>query len=437
MTHRVPADRLPTPMLMAFAVGSIGTGLFSTVPTVLLLFYCTETLGIAASTASVILIVPKLWCLFWDPFVGRWSDRMQSRWGRRAPFLAAGAFGTAAAFVTLFHAPSGSKGVALYVGVAYFLATALYTLFSVPYIAVPAEISALPDERERAIAWRMPCMMTGVLLGAAAAPHLVAIGGGGAVGYAAMAWVIASVSLGGMLASAFAVRRLASGTSPSVSQAGPSPLRHAPFRRLLLAYMMQMCAVAYVFAAVPYLATQVLHAPPEAAGTLLGALLLSSIVAMPLWTVVARRVGVARSLNIATILLVVALAGLMMLRHGELSGLAIVVFGALGIPMAALQLLPFMMLAHVINAYGRSNGSRREGAFTGLFIAAEKVALASGPALVGLGLTLLGHVGGGIKDADDVGGGILLLAVAVPAALGLTSAAVGRLAPLAPREAAP
>ena len=91
--------------LLAYAAGSFGTGVFSTVPTVLLLFFCTEVLGIAASWAAALVFAPKVWAIVWDPFVGAWSDRTSGRFGRRRPFLLAGALGVALAFVAVFTPP--------------------------------------------------------------------------------------------------------------------------------------------------------------------------------------------------------------------------------------------------------------------------------------------------------------------------------------------
>jgi MFS/sugar transport protein len=58
----------------SYAMGSFGTGVFSTVPAVLLLYFCTETLHIAGTVAAALILIPKIWSILWDPFVGRWSD---------------------------------------------------------------------------------------------------------------------------------------------------------------------------------------------------------------------------------------------------------------------------------------------------------------------------------------------------------------------------
>jgi Na+/melibiose symporter-like transporter len=162
-----------------YAVGSFGTGAFSTVPSVLLLYFCTEIVGIPAGTAALIVFLPKLWTLFWDPFVGGWSDRTVSRFGRRRPFLVCGAVGTGVAFALLFAPPPMAPvGLSLWVGLSYLALVTFYALFAVPYVAFPAEFARTSSDRSRLVGWRMAAAMIGVLAGAsgimsASAPYLI------------------------------------------------------------------------------------------------------------------------------------------------------------------------------------------------------------------------------------------------------------------------
>jgi Na+/melibiose symporter-like transporter len=186
--------RLPRRAVAGYALGSLGTGVYSTVPTVLLLFYCTEILQIPPAIAAAIVFAPKAWAVLWDPIVGTASDRSRSVHGRRAPFILAGAAGVTVSFALLFNAPPLSMtGTVLYVAAAYFLLASSYSVFAVPYVAVPAEISPLPAERERLTSWRMTFAMAGVLIGAGAAPMLAVAAGGGRRGYGTMALIVALV----------------------------------------------------------------------------------------------------------------------------------------------------------------------------------------------------------------------------------------------------
>src|SRR5258708_39871365 len=96
------AMRLSYPRLTGYALGAFGTGVFSTVPTVLLLYFCTETLAMPPALAAAAVFLPKLWAVVWDPMVGIWSDRTRTRIGRRRPFLLAGGAGVSLAFLALF-----------------------------------------------------------------------------------------------------------------------------------------------------------------------------------------------------------------------------------------------------------------------------------------------------------------------------------------------
>ncbi|MFN5723186.1 MAG: MFS transporter, partial [Betaproteobacteria bacterium] len=78
---------MPRVALLLYALGSIGTGLFSSVTGVLLLFYVTDTLGVPPALAGLALFLPKAWDVLFDPLVGAASDRHTGPRGRRQPFL--------------------------------------------------------------------------------------------------------------------------------------------------------------------------------------------------------------------------------------------------------------------------------------------------------------------------------------------------------------
>jgi GPH family glycoside/pentoside/hexuronide:cation symporter len=108
----VSAPPLRRRLCIAYGAGSVGAGIFSTIPGLLLLFYLTDTLAVPAGLAGLAVFVPKLWDIITDPIVGAWSDRTSSRWGRRRPFLLAGALTLPPCFVALVGARSGCSGSA-------------------------------------------------------------------------------------------------------------------------------------------------------------------------------------------------------------------------------------------------------------------------------------------------------------------------------------
>ncbi|MFD0537598.1 MFS transporter [Actinomadura luteofluorescens] len=162
---------LPRRRLLGYGVGSIGTGVFSSVPGLLLLYYLTDVLGVSAAIAGVVLVVPKAWDVLLNPIVGAASDREAVRTGRRTRFLLLGALTLPVLFAAMFAVPVDSPGfAATWAGVTFLLAASAFACFQVPYVALPAEISGEPSERGRAMAWRVVCLTVGILVAGGLAP---------------------------------------------------------------------------------------------------------------------------------------------------------------------------------------------------------------------------------------------------------------------------
>jgi glycoside/pentoside/hexuronide:cation symporter, GPH family len=409
--------------VVTYSLGSFGTGVFSTVPSVLLLYFCTETLHIAAGIAGIIMLLPKIWSIVWDPWVGNWSDRSQHRWGRRRPFMIAGNVGMVAAFVLLFSGPALSPtAIIIWTGAAYFALATLYSLFAVPYIAIPAEISHDQVSVSRLVSARMMTSMVGILVGAAGAPLLVSWGGGGRAGYSLMGWAIAGACFGIMAAPLIMMRgrdRIARAADPAV--AGPTSLfadmtavwANHHFRRLALSYLAQATSFGAFSAIVPYLVTKGFGRPESDIGIALGIYLVVTIIAVPFWSWLGKRIGLTAALiwSVMTYGVCTIALGLCVLFSIDWE-IVLTGFALAGIPFAGLQVLPFTMVGDVI----RISGAGSEGCFTGVWTAAEKLGLSLGPATVAV---LLGIVG-----TNNINGIGIFVCIMPPICILLTLAAL-------------
>ncbi|ATQ44583.1 MFS transporter [Caulobacter mirabilis] len=429
--------RLRRPEVLAYAAGSFGTGVFSTVPTVLLLYFCTEVLRIAPGWAAALVFLPKVWAIVWDPFVGAWSDRTAGPLGRRRPFLIAGAVGVAVAFVAVFTPPSiGAVGLLAWTAASYFALATLYSLFAVPYVAIPAEIGQDAAERSRLVSWRMAVAMIGVMAGAGVAPLVVEAAGGGRAGYAVMSLTIAAVCALAMTGPVLMLRHRdialprPTGPQPSLwSQLGRA-FRHQRFRRLALAYVIQLCAVGAVSAAIPYLVIKAFGRSEGDIGLAMLAMLGATTLAVPVWSWIGRRIGETRALGMAVVAFALSAGGLGWAAHTHLAwAAALPLFAFAGLPFAGMQVLPYTLVADLIHAEAHDSGD--EGVFTGVWTATEKLGLALGPALVGLALNLVHGRIDGLAKLAAVAPGVLALA-----SLPFLFAAARGAAPLQPKAAA-
>ncbi|MCA9700053.1 MAG: MFS transporter, partial [Myxococcales bacterium] len=388
-------------IMAGYGVGSIGTGTFATVPGLLLLIYMTDTLGVPAALAGLGIFVPKLWDVVTDPFMGSISDRTESRFGRRRPYLLAGALSLPVCFALIFSTPDlGSPMLAFaWVITAYILAATAFTVFCVPYVAMPAEMSDDYHEATRLMAYRMALMTVGILVAGAGAPMLVKLGGGGQAGYKVMAWAIAAVLLVGLCGAFFGTRSAPFTAADPAASAGPGlaaqlrlALRNRPFVVLLLAYALQLCAVGCLLASVPFFAKYIVAGDPEEMVTFLFVALVGpAIVTMPAWLWVSRRLGKTRAYAIALVIFMLATLTLWW-SPGRPALWSVAVVTVMGMAYAATQLFPFSMLPDTIAVDQAATGRRREGIFTGIWTAVDKGGLALGGFATGLILEFSGFV---------------------------------------------
>ena len=68
-------DTLSRGVRIGYGSGSVATGAFGTVPGLMLLPFLTDSLGIAALWAGLIVFLPKAWDVVLNPIAGRISDR--------------------------------------------------------------------------------------------------------------------------------------------------------------------------------------------------------------------------------------------------------------------------------------------------------------------------------------------------------------------------
>ncbi|MCK0112888.1 MFS transporter [Ornithinimicrobium sp. F0845] len=409
--------RIPRRAVAGYAAGSVGTGGFGTLPGLVLAYYLTDTLAVPALLATLVVIVPKVWDVLIDPAVGALSDREAGHRHTRTRLMALGAVTLPVGFIGMFAAPDGLSPVlaGLWVLVFFVLATTSFSLFQVPYIALPAELTGDYRERTRLMAWRIAVLALAILLVGAGGPAVRDAAGGGAGGYLVMGVVIAALLLGGMLGTVLGVSprifRVVSSPRPGFFQGfrrshGDTPARfaeyraglaalrdHPAYRVLLTAFVLQALATGVMLAAAQYVATYTLA--DEAALTFLFAALVGpALLVMPLWTRYAGRVGKPAAFTAASVLFAVAALAMVGLVWAPGAWVYLPVALA-GVGYAGMQLFPLAMLPDVITAAGRERG----GAMSGLWTAGETTGLALGPAVV---LLLLAVGGFRSSTADEV-----------------------------------
>ncbi|HEX6197241.1 MAG TPA: MFS transporter [Jiangellaceae bacterium] len=406
MPHYSPVTpgAVTAPIRIGYGMGSVATGIFGTVPGLVLLYYLTDVLGVAAGIAGLMVFLPKAWDVVLNPWIGSLSDRTKHRWGPRRPWMLLGAIITPLGFAAIFAAPPFAEaGAALYVAVLFLITATGYACFQVPYVALPAEMTADPHERAKINSWRVAILAVAILVSGALAPVIAGAtdeGGGTPAGYRVMGIVMGSLLLAGALIAVFATAKapsvLRTSTEPSLLAQLRAARGNAPFGWLLGMFVTQAVAAGLMLAGAQYYATYILDRPP-AVTVLFVCLIVPSLLAMPMWLALSKRTGKRTATFAASLCFLV---GALIAAFGRDVPAAAVyaAVGLAGVGYAGVQMLPLSMLGDTIAADAFTTGRRRAGVFTGLWTAGETLGLAVGPGLFGLVLAISGFVS---SDADE------------------------------------
>jgi GPH family glycoside/pentoside/hexuronide:cation symporter len=413
-----------------FGAGQVGGSILANTPALILLFFMTDVLAIPPALAGLAVFIPKAWVIVFDPVMGRISDHTQSRVGRRRPYILAGALGCGVGFYFLFDVPAFDTVLAraAYMTVMFTLVSTAFSIFSVPYLANAGELAPTYKGRTTIMAYRIVFQSIGILIGIGMVKYLVEWGGGGLAGYTFMGAVLGVVCMLSMLSPFFATRSIPTETiTADVVPLGVqvrTALKNKPYVILASATILYWVAASCVYAGLPYVFDYTISG---SAGLLFDMALymaLAGFVALPCWTWLAGRIGKKPTYYIsmlaycATMLSWLAAApdqDIYVIGRGILVGLT-----NTGLLMTAVAMLP-----DTIEFDYLSTGNRREGIFSGFWMAIEKAGNAFGALVVGLVLSVMGFVesSGGVRveQSESALVGILIAFAVIPVALMLFS----------------
>jgi GPH family glycoside/pentoside/hexuronide:cation symporter len=357
-----------------------------------------------------------------NPPVAFWSDRSRSPWGRRRPFIAIGAPGLAACFALLWAPPTAPQG-ALFTFTAAALA-GFFFLFSLvmnPYAAMLPEIT--PGGRGRAIAasWQAGGSLGGVGVAMIATPWLIDRWGFRTMGIVIGVFALACLWIVG--------GSMPMGRTSATASAGAPPrgfireviavLHNRAFQIYLATLALLWLGTSMVNTTVVYVVTVLMGLPREQVAIVLGAAFAVTVGALwPLARII-RSAGTVRGLawTLAATTVVVPLIGTIGLHGAPFSpaaqGYTLIVLAA-G-PLAALLVLPNVLIADIAEADRVTSGRGREAMFYAVQGLVLNIATAIASAMLGIILSL-GYGAGhtlGLRLIPMLAGACTLLALLI------------------------
>ena len=392
-----------------WGLAEMGSVVFVVVKQLLILTYLTAFLGVPVAIAGFVTTAVLVFDMITDPLIGYLSDKTNSRFGRRAPWMFIGVLVMSAGMIGLFSVPAGMAMAAnLAWVIAFFvLATIGFTMVAIPYGAQAGEITQDPKERSAMTGFRMAFASIGILIGGALIPGLA-----GSMGYAMAALAVTPLMVGAVWISLWSIRKAPRVETPAeVSIGGMFGLvfSNKAFVVLVLLYGVMTLAIAMITAGLPFAALYLIN---DDGGTMLSgaaaalttlslmfaAFVLGSILSQAVWVLLSHRFGKTTALVFGLALYVVVLYGLYTMLPSVNVTVIAGMFILAGMTNGAYQQIPWAMYPDLMDITRRESGVAIEGAFSAVWLFGQKLANAVAPAV--LGLTLAGA--GWLETTDGV-----------------------------------
>jgi GPH family glycoside/pentoside/hexuronide:cation symporter len=299
-----------------------------------------------------------------------WSDNCRAQSGRRLPFMRASIVPFAAMFFLLFMPPVDHAHWLnmLYAAVTIPVYFGLYGAVVVPYLALLPELSRDNKERINLSTWQSLFILLSTILFGLSGPALNNFGWPFVMATAAVLGVAFFMPACLMLREtkdAGEIPRERLPLWPSVVEV----LRNQPFRRALISIGLFWFALNALTALVPYWAVINLGRSEDDVAKLMGLYLLVSFAASLAINRLAKRFGKYATLlgvYLAGAAIFPSLALVGHLPFGDEFTQSLVVLALCGIPVAGFLILPFAILADVVDYDTRLTGRRREATFFGV-----------------------------------------------------------------------
>lgn len=384
-------------LCLGFGVGTSGVSIMLNTVSVYFPALMATVLGLDPAIAGVLLILSKIYDAFADVLIGASSDRLRARYGRR-PFLLVGALISFVSLLMIFMAPVMSEPVLIaYMGLALVIYSTGYSLFNVPYLALPAEITRGSAERLKLISFRTAFIGIGQLTALALSAWLIDLGGGGNSGYRLMGAIMAGLALVTMIGSWWGTREAI------IDDAGRAPhrLSRADFKTLLanrplfILLGAKLCQYVSFGVLMPITLLFILNIMRLGYAGMIHLSVVQNVTvfaSMWAWTRIGRRIGKRNAYLLAQAIMIPAV--ITWYWADATTGYPGIWWRGImfGFASGGALLMSTSMLPDTIEYDRLKNGVERGGVFASLYSVNEKIGFAIGAAVLGFGLSAAGYI---------------------------------------------
>jgi GPH family glycoside/pentoside/hexuronide:cation symporter len=376
----------------AFALAVVGIPVYVYIPK----FY-TDVVGINITVLGYLLFSVRIFDAVTDPAIGYISDRTQTRFGRRRPYIAVGSVFVAIAMFLLFNPPAASASFeTIWFGICVYALFLFWTVVAVPFESLGPEITFDYHERTSLFGVRDGFLIAGTLA-AASSPaavqwllNLAPDAQGERAKFFWIAVIYAPLLIGTCWWCVFSIRERQTAAEPQKMgfwHGLRQVVHNRPFVILLIAYTVSAIGNNLPATLILFYVEYVLQS--QMADFFLMLYFVNGIIFLPAWILISRRTGKKAAWLASMAINTGAFVGVFFLGPGDAAIYGVLVFLS-GIGFGATLAIPSAIQADVIDYDELLTGKRREGQYIGLWSISKKFAAAVG---IGVGLSVLGMAG--------------------------------------------
>jgi len=432
-----PEEKLSFWRKIGYAIGDIGGSVGpGTIIPFWYLFFLTDIAKLDPVLASISVLLGKIWDAFNDPLVGSLSDRTRTRWGRRRPFLLFGAipFGVSFAFLWIVPPIQNQIALCLYFAVIYMIFDTIYTLVSCPYEALTPEMTLDYDERTSLITYRMAVsiiagLFFALLLGEVVFPSFP---GDQQTAFMVVGLVSGLIFIIPLFLTFFAARErpeFQTEEKTDLLKGLRFVLRNKEWRYTLAMSLLSWMPVDIASAVFPYFLIYWVGMTEGDASLVLGIILGSAALFLPLVLWLAKRLEKKTAFIVATASWAVIMLSLLFVPQGAVT-LTYIVAALAGFGVSSAHLLPRSMSADVLEVDELESGARQEGIYSGFNVFVRKLSTGLVLGLIGPVLAFSGYVESATIQTANATTAIRLMIAVLPAILLLAGCIIAWFYPL-------
>lgn len=383
--------RIPLGLRASWGIGSFGTITYLNVVTALVMVYLTTIMKVDPGVAGAIVFAARLVDALLDPVMGWLTDRTNTSMGRRRPWLLAGAIICGLGLPLVYSQHNLELGVsasltALIVLIFYSIG---FTMFNVPYLTMPVEMTSDRMQRLGLMSYRSVFMMLGAVAGSAGAPVLVEKLGRDASAFQTLGFVTGAVVFAAMMITFLGTRGAhapdadAASLRVSLREQAQAVISNRPFMTMVGIKVLQFFALSAEGATSAFFVIMVLKRDLSLMSLLAVSTIASTIACIPLFRWIGRRIPKRTGLAIGMVGVILTTLTWLFATPDTPDIFFILRSVAMGAFGSAILLYSQAMWLDTIDHDRERTGLRREGLYTSVYVFIERLGYSLGPLALG------------------------------------------------------